>query len=166
MQRHWYALYVKSRHEFLTYNELMKKGIIAYLPYVKKLRQWKDRKKYVNFPLFPGYLFVHIEPVQKQFLSVVKTPGVVRLLSYRPGYPIAVSSDEINSLKIMLESGRKIDIFPHLKEGMQVRVRRGPLKGAVGTLLRKEEDYMIFVNIELLGRSVGVRIYSDDVESA
>ena len=58
VNRKWYALYVKSRHEYVTQGELVQKGIDTFLPSVKKLRQWKDRKKSVDFPLFPGYLFV------------------------------------------------------------------------------------------------------------
>ena len=164
MENSWYALYVKSRHEFITNRELNKKGITTYLPSVKKLRQWKDRKKYVDFPLFPGYIFVNVKPSNDQFLNVVRTPGAVRLLASRPGYPMPISREEIDSLKILVSSGNSLDIYPHLKEGMTVRVRRGPLSGAIGTLVKKEDNYMIFVNIQLLGRSVGVRVYADDLE--
>ncbi|MCL4490492.1 MAG: UpxY family transcription antiterminator [Nitrospirae bacterium] len=162
----WYALYVKSRHEFVTQGELVRKGISTYLPAVKKSRQWKDRKKFVDFPLFPGYCFVHIKPDPEDFISVLKTRGVVTLLSAKPGCPTPVSPEEINSLRLLVESGREFDIYPHLKEGARVRVKRGPLKGAEGTLEKKEEQYMLLVSIKLLGRSVGVNICADDIEAA
>lgn len=160
----WYALYVKSRHEFVTQNELRRKGISTYLPAVRKFRQWKDRKKMVEFPLFPGYCFVHIRSIPEDFLSVLKTRGVVTLLSAKPGCPTPVPSEEIDSLKLLVESGKDLDIYPHLKEGARVRIRRGPLKGAEGILEKKGDRYMFLVSIKLLGRSVGVNIYADDIE--
>jgi len=161
----WYALYVKSRHEFVTESELRRKGIEVYLPAVKRLRWWKDRRKIIDFPLFPGYLFVHIQKRPEEFLNVLKTKSVVTLLSSDPGCPTSVSSEEIESLKLLIESGKELDIYPHLKEGTRVRVKRGPLKNAEGILKKKEDQYMLLVNIELLGRSVGVKIYADDVEA-
>ena len=161
----WYALYVKSRHEFVTESELRRKGIEVYLPAVKRLRWWKDRRKIIDFPLFPGYLFVYIQKRPEEFLNVLKTKSVVTLLSSDPGCPTSVSSEEIESLKLLIESGKELDIYPHLKEGTRVRVKRGPLKNAEGILKKKEDQYMLLVNIELLGRSVGVKIYADDVEA-
>jgi len=161
----WYALYVKSRHEFVACNELMKKGIETYLPTVKRLRQWKDRRKFVDFPLFPGYLFVHICAAPEIFLDVLKTRGVVNFISQKPGHPAPVSPEEINSLKLLIQSGKEFDVHPFLKEGTRVRVRRGPLRGAEGVLMKKGDQYLFHVNIDLLGRSVGVKIYADDLEA-
>ncbi|HEC97223.1 MAG TPA: UpxY family transcription antiterminator [Nitrospirae bacterium] len=162
----WYVLYVKSRHEFVVHNELLKKGVESYLPSVKRLRQWKDRRTFVDFPLFPGYLFVHICADPGTFLSVLKTKGVVSFISLTPDYPAPVSPEEINSLKLLIQSGKEFDVHPFLKEGTRVRVRSGPLKGAEGVLRNKEDQYIFHVNIELLGRSVGVKIYADELEAA
>lgn len=162
----WFALYVKSRHEFVTNGELQKKGIETFLPSVKISRQWKDRRKLIDFPLFPGYLFVHIYPNPEEFINVFKTRGAVKFISAGQGYPTPVPLEEIRSLKLVNESGKELDIYPHIKEGTWVRVRRGPLKGAEGILNKKEDQYMFMVNIKLLGRSVGLKIYADDIENA
>ncbi len=162
----WYVLYVKSRHEFSTCDELLKKGVEAYVPAVRRLRQWKDRRKFVDFPLFPGYVFVRISGTPEAFLGVLKTRGVVRFVSLRPGVPTPVPAGEVNSLKLLIKSGEDFDIHPEIKEGSRVRVRRGPLRGAEGVLKSKENQHTFFVNIELLGRSVGVRVYADDLEAA
>ncbi|HAM53360.1 MAG TPA: hypothetical protein DCP92_22695, partial [Nitrospiraceae bacterium] len=69
----WYALYVKSRHEFLTHGDLVRKGIETFLPASRRLRQWKDRKKWIDFAIFPGYLFVHVSPQPEALLTVLKT---------------------------------------------------------------------------------------------
>jgi transcription antitermination factor NusG len=163
--KNWYVLYVKSRHEFVTNNELIKKDIETFLPAVKRLRQWKDRKRWIDFPLFPGYLFINIQPWPESFLSVLKTRGAINLLSTEPGHPTSVSSDEISSLQLLIESGRDIDIYPELKEGTRVRVKRGPLQGAEGTLEKRQDQYMLLINIELLGRCIGVKMYADDIEA-
>lgn len=162
----WYAVYVKSRHEFMVATELGRKGIEAYLPSVKKLRQWKDRKKLVEFPLFPGYLFIHVSPRPEEFVNALRTNGVVTLLSNVAGYPTPVPAAEIGSLRLLVEGGEELDIYPHIKKGAKVRIRKGPLAGAEGTLETKEGMHMFRVNIEILGRSVGVKIYADDVEAA
>ena len=162
----WYALYVKSRHEFVTQGELSRKQITTFLPSVKKTRQWKDRKKFIQFPLFPGYVFVYIQAKPDEFTNVLKTRGAVHLLSTETGYPTPVSSEEINSLKLILESGQAIDIYPNLKKGTSVRVKRGPLAGAEGIISNKVDQYIFVVNIDMLGRSIGVRISADDIESA
>ena len=119
----------------------------------------------VESPLFPGYLFINIEPWHESFLSVLKTRGAINLLSAEPGYPTPVSPDEISSLQLLIESGRDFDIYPELKEGTNVRVKRGPLQGAVGTLVERHDQHLFLVNVELLGRSIGVKIYADDLEA-
>jgi transcriptional antiterminator NusG len=161
----WYALYVKSRHEFVTNNELRKKGIESYLPAVTRLRRWKDRKKLIDIPLFPGYLFVFVDPNPEAFLDVLKTRGAVNFVALDPGYPTPLSPEEIESLKIMLESGREVNLYPSFKEGTSVRVKRGSLKGAEGVLKKMESHYVFHVNIDILGRSVGVKLWADDIET-
>ncbi len=161
----WYALSVKSRHEYITQAELIRKNINNFLPSVSRMRQWKDRKKLVTFPFFPGYLFVYIKPYTDERIRVLKTRGAVSLISLEPGQPTPVPEEEIDSLRILVESGQEIDVFPHIKEGARVRVKKGPLTGAIGTLLSKEDKHIFVVNIDILGRSVGVKICADDIEA-
>ena len=165
-ERNWYALHVKSRHEFVTDGELKKKGIENYLPLVTQLRQWKDRKKSLKLPLFPGYIFVHSSTEPEALYNVLRTRGVVNFVSLIPGHPSPVPPEELASLRLLLESGRELDLYPNLHVGMMVRVRRGPLSGAVGVLKSKGADYMFHINIEILGRSVGVKLDADDLEAA
>jgi transcription elongation factor/antiterminator RfaH len=161
----WFALYVKSRHEFITNKELLKKGFETFLPSVKKLRYWKDRKKFIDFPLFPGYLFVNIYPEAEEFLKVLKTRGVVTFVSLADR-PTSVEPEEISSLKVLIESGKDLDIYPNIREGTLVRIKRGVLKGAEGVLEKKGDQYIFQVNIRILGRSVSVKIPADDIECA
>jgi transcription antitermination factor NusG len=164
--RNWYALYVKSRHEFTVESELRRKEVDTFLPSVRLARQWKDRKKFIDFPLFPGYLFVYIRERPEEYVNVLRTRGAVRIVSSEAGCPTPVSSEEIDSLRLIIESGQSVDIYTHLSEGTPVRVRRGPLTGAEGFIVKKLDQYIFVVNVDILGRSVGVKIYADDIESA
>ncbi|MGC1453906.1 MAG: UpxY family transcription antiterminator [Nitrospirota bacterium] len=166
MTENWYALRVRSRHEFVSAEELTRKNIETFLPSVSRERQWKDRKKIVNFPLFPGYLFVHLKPQPDAFLNVLKTRGSVSFISLEPGQPTSVLPEEIISLRAMLKSGEQLDVFPAFKEGTAVRVKHGPLSGIVGILAKREGRQMFLINIDILGRSVGLKICAEDVELA
>jgi transcriptional antiterminator NusG len=162
--KNWYALYVKSRHEFIVFNGLIRKEIEAFLPSTKRFSQWRDRRKLVEFPLFPGYIFVHIQPNPEEFLNVLKSGGVLSFVSLTPGYPTPVPPSEVTSLKLVVDSGKELNIYSSLKAGSLVRVKRGPLKYAEGILTQKDNQYMFSVNIKLLGRSIGVKIHADDLE--
>ena len=162
----WYVVYVRSRHEFVVHDELLRKDIEALLPSVKKSSQWKDRRKMIEYPVFPGYVFVKVPAYPGAFLSVLKTRGVVAFVSLESPTPTPVDPDEIASLRLLIGSGENIEIYPHLKEGTRVRIKNGALRNAEGVLSKKDNDYLFSVNVELLGRSVAVKICAEDVESA
>jgi transcriptional antiterminator NusG len=163
--QNWYVVYVKSRQEFVTAADLMQKNIVVFLPTFKKVNQWKDRRKLVEYPLFPGYLFVQLSDTPGAYLEVLKTRGVVTFVSLEPGTPTPVDSAEMTSLRLLLESGKEIDVRPGLQEGTRVRLTNGPLVDASGILIRKENEFVFVVNIELLGRNVAVRVSPQDIEA-
>ena len=88
------------------WKRLKKSGVETFLPAVERLSRWKDRKKLINFPLFPGYIFVHMNKIYEAMLTVLKTRGVVRFLGIVPGEPEPVSEDQIISLKSLLKTQR------------------------------------------------------------
>ncbi|HAK89671.1 MAG TPA: antitermination protein NusG [Nitrospiraceae bacterium] len=162
---YWYAIHVRSRHEFKVLDRLTKAGIDAFLPAVERLSRWKDRKKLISFPLFPGYLFVHIRKMYEDMLTVLKTHGVVRFISLIPGEPEAVPDDQIISLKIVLENKETVDPYPYLKEGQKVRIRKGPLAGAHGLLVKRESQHMLVLSVDILQQGISVKVDASDVET-
>lgn len=166
MGSNWYALWVKSRHEFIARDDLMSKGVETFLPSVKRLQQWRDRKKNVEFPVFPGYLFVSLERSAQEFQRVIKARGTVALVCLEPGHPTPIVPEEIRALQAVLASGQPFDVYPQFQEGARVTIRRGPLQGAVGVLMKKEDQHLFCVNVEILGRSVGLKICPDDIAQA
>ncbi len=161
-----YCIYVKSRHEFKVFERLTKAGIEAFLPAVERLRKWKDRKKLVKFPLFPGYLFVCLEKSYELMVNVLKTPGVVTFIKNSSGQPEPVPEEQIIPLRKAIENGKEIDPYPYLKEGQQVRIKSGPLAGAKGILKKKEKQHYFIISIHMLQRSVSVKIDASEIELA
>jgi len=96
----WYAIYVRSRFEFAAETQLSRQGVQSYLPSVRKLRQWNDRKVWLNSPLFPGYLFVNVLPKPEEFVRVLRSHGVVRMLGTPQGLPVPIPTDEIRYLQM------------------------------------------------------------------
>lgn len=160
----WFALHTRARHEFQVWERLTTKGIEAFLPTVERLRKWKDRKKMINFPLFPGYLFVHIPKTAQDILSVLKTKGVVRLLGSVPGSPESIPDEQITSLKRLVESKEALDPYPYLKEGQRVRIKYGALSGVEGILVEKLGQHMLVLSIDILRQGVAVKIEASAVE--
>lgn len=159
----WYALSVRSRHEFAAAEQLRKRGFDPFLPSVTRMRRWSDRRKAVTFPLFPGYVFVHMVPCAESFLKAVSTHGSVSFVCQEPGRPTAIDPQEMDSIRRVIASGGDFDVYPYLGAGRRVEVRRGPLAGAVGIVKRKEQEQLFVVNIEILGRSLAVPIDADDL---
>jgi len=162
----WFAVYVKSRHEFQVHERLTNLDIETFLPVVERLRRWKDRKKMVTFPLFPGYLFVHIPKNYDEILTVLKARGVVKFLSKAPGEPAPVPDDQIESLQKLVNSKEPIDPYPYLQEGKRVRITGGPLAGVEGILKERRGKHLLVLSVDVLKQGASVRIEAFDTEPA
>lgn len=161
---YWYAIHVKSRHEFRALERLTSAGIEAFLPVVERLQRWKDRKKLISFPLFPGYLFVHIHKIYEEMLGVLKTQGVVRFIGMTPCEPEPVPEEQIISLKKLVESKETLDPYPYLKEGQRVRIKRGALAGVEGILAERKGQHLLVLSVDILRQGVSLKINASEVE--
>ena len=156
----WYALRTKSRHEKLVRDQLDKQGIEPLLPTVKRLSQWKDRKKEIEVPLFSGYCFVRFS--QQERLPVQKVSGVVEVVG-SGSRPEPIPDAEIEALKTLMTSVLPYDSHPYLHEGMMVEVVRGPLQGVHGILLRKEKRHRLVIGVRLIQQAAAVEIDINNV---
>jgi len=159
----WYALRTRSRHEKLVRDRLLSQGTEELLPTVKRLSQWKDRKKEIEAPLFPGYCFARF-PWQDR-LAVVKVPGVVEIVG-GGDRPESIPDGEIEALKILIANTLRYDAHPYLHEGMKVEVVRGPLEGVQGILVRKEKRHRLVIAVHLIRQAAAVEIDVSDVAPA
>jgi transcription termination/antitermination protein NusG len=157
----WFAVWTRSRHERAVFDQLTERGIEAFLPTVPRWSRWKDRKKKIDWPLFPGYCFAHIEAVGR--LSVLKCAGVVSIVSF-DGELAPVPDEEIESIRTLVHSALPYDPCPMLKTGTKVEVVHGPLKGVVGKLQRKGPNTRLVLSVDLIGRGVSVQVDAADVK--
>ena len=164
LEPQWYAVHVKSRHEFQVFERLTMKGVEAFLPTVEKQRRWKDRKKLIAFPLFPGYLFIRILKRSNEILNVLKIKGVVRLLSSVRAEPDPIPDDQITFLKKLVENKEALDPYPYLSEGQTVRIKDGPLRGVEGILVEKLGKHMLVLSVDVLRQGVALTINASEVD--
>jgi transcription termination/antitermination protein NusG len=158
--RAWFAVWTRSRHERAVFDQLSERGIEAFLPTVTRWSRWKDRKKKIDWPLFPGYCFARIEPAAR--MPVLTCAGVVSIISFN-GELAPVPDQEIASIRTLVESTLPYDPCPMLKKGMKVEVVHGPLKGVVGRLQRKGSQARLVLSVDLIGRGVSVMVDAADV---
>lgn len=157
----WYAVYTVVRHEKVIDRYLREQDINSFLPLSKSINKWKDRKKTVYTPLFPGYIFVNI--TRKQMYSVLNIPNVIRFLGNSRG-PIPVPENQIESVRQLLNSGLSYQSYPYMTEGRDVLITDGPLRGFKGQIIGKNGHFRLILCVDLIKRSVSVFIDVDQVE--
>ena len=158
----WFAIWTKSRHEQVVRTQLEQRSIEAFLPTVTKWSHWKDRKKKIDWPLFPGYCFARFDPRFR--LNVLKCGGVVNIVSI-DGEPALIPDYEIQAIRQLIESDLAYDPCPLIREGMMVEVTHGPLKGVVGRLARKNDKARLVLSVDLIGQAVSVEVDAGDVKA-
>jgi transcription antitermination factor NusG len=157
----WWALYTRHQHEKTVADILSAKGFEVFLPLYESMRRWKDRNKMLSLPLFPCYVFVR--GGMNRRLQVVTTPGVHMVLSN--GESAAIIPDaEIQAIRTTVEGPFQVEPHPFLKCGERVRVKRGPLLGVEGVLVRKKNLYRLVLSVEMVAQSIAVEIDASDVE--
>jgi transcription antitermination factor NusG len=156
----WFALWTKSRHEQVVRSQLEQKRIEAFLPTVTRWSRWKDRKKKIDWPLFPGYCFARFDPRER--LPILKCTGVVNIVSFQ-GEPAAIPKFEIDGIRTLVESDLAFDPCPLIREGMMVEVTHGPLRSVIGRLVRKNDKARLVLSVDLIGQAVSVEVDAADV---
>ena len=159
----WYAVVSRSRHEKMAAAALTNTGITVFLPVVSEMHSWSDRRKLVDVPLFPGYVFVQIPNSPEAQLRVLKTSGVVQFVGNRYG-AVSITDKEISDVRTVLAHKLGCSPHPFLQLGQRVRIRGGALDGVEGILVGRDSDSKLVITIELIRRSLAVSVYNIDVE--
>lgn len=158
----WYAIWTRSRAEKAVFDQLVRKNIETFLPTVRRISRWKDRKKEIDWPLFPGYCFARFDP--RETLPILKCVGVASIIMF-DGKPAPIEADEIAAIQRLVSTELKFDPCPFLKEGDPVEVIHGPLKGVVGRLVRKGPQAKLVLSITMINRAVAVVFDAADVRA-
>ncbi len=156
----WYAIWTRSRHEQVVREQLQTKGYETFLPTITKWSRWKDRKKKVDWPLFPGYCFVRFDGRER--LPILKCTGVVSIVSF-DNEVVPIPDAEIDAVRRVVESDLQFDPCPLIREGAMVEVVHGPLKGVVGRLIRKGAHARLMLAVDLIGQAVSVEVDAADI---
>ena len=160
----WYAVYVKSRYEKKTSKLLEDRHIETYLPLIGRLKQWSDRRKMVEEPLFKSYLFVHTD--LKDYIDIHNTPGVVRFVCFE-GKPVPVPDNQLAAVKSYIgeyDGADDLNQLSELHEGQMVEIARGQMKGLVGRLVEMLGKQRVIINIEAVGQSLPISVSRSQIE--
>lgn len=164
-QTAWFAIQTRPRFEKKVNGELQEKGVRTFLPLSTVTHHWSDRRKLVQLPIFPGYVFVRIAPSHDVRVSVLQTNGVHSFVGVR-NMGIPIPDCEIDAIQSVVEGGATVEPYPHLNIGQRVRIRGGCFDGVCGVLLTVNGDRSLIVSVNLIQRSVAMRIEGYEVEAA
>jgi transcription antitermination factor NusG len=160
----WYAVQTLPRHEKKVASELQQKQIQAYLPLFAAERKWSDRKTLIDMPLFPGYVFVKIPQDQNTRVRVLRTLGVRNFVGTR-GVGDPIPDAEIESVQAVISRGIPFSVSPFLNIGQRVRILDGSLEGVEGILTAVNGDNSLIISVELIQRSLAMRVTGFRVEA-
>jgi transcription antitermination factor NusG len=161
----WFAVQTRSRHEKKVNLGLQEKGVRTFLPLHRQKRQWTDRQQWIEMPLFSQCVFVRISATAESRVSVLRTNGVLRFAGAQ-GVGTPVPDEQIEHLRAIIR--RRIPLAPHefLKVGERVRIREGALKGIVGIIAAIRNDRSLVVSVDLIQKSIAIRIDGFEVDPA
>ncbi|MFC2096579.1 UpxY family transcription antiterminator [Bacteroidota bacterium] len=152
----WFAVYTKYLHEKKIHKHLTELNIKSYVPLEKKLRIWADRKKWIESPLFPCYVFVFVS--NKEYYNILNHPSVLRYVCFN-GSPEMIPEKQINTVRTILNSGLNYSLNNvKYKSGDQIKIRYGPLKNCCGEIINSSGDNELLIIIDKIGYSLKVKL--------
>jgi len=148
----WYVLVTRSRHEKKCELMLQKKGFEVFLPLQKVIRQWSDRKKLVDVPLFPGYLFIRYDESRRP--EVLSIPGVVRFVRYVDN-DATIPESQINAIRMAIDESIDMDVTEiQFSEGEDIQIISGPFRGLFGKIIQYKSRKKIMISIDIIGKTI------------
>jgi transcription termination/antitermination protein NusG len=161
----WYVIQARHQHEAKVELLLQRKGLEVFLPRITVRSRRRDRKRLLEVPLFPGYLFVHSSLDHQTYYEIIKQKSVVRLVGGKSGLPTPVPGEVVASINAIVDSHQPYHPWPYLRRGEKVRIMEGPLAGTVGVIVRTlDKKRRLVVAVELFQRSVAVELEEEVVE--
>lgn len=159
----WYALQTRSRHERVVTHQLQARGLSTFLPFVSEVHRWSDRRKLIETPLFPCYVFVRLVPTSEARVHVLRTDGVVRFVG-QPVEGTPIPDEQIESVRTLLSHRVPWASQPFVKMGQRVRIHGGALEGVEGFVVSGDGHDTLVVSVDAIQRSLAVRIRGYDIE--
>ncbi len=155
-EENWYVFYVSSRHELRTERLLHRDGFTTYLPIISNVKQWSDRKKKVEEPLFKSYIFVKIR--KNQIYDVLQTPSVITYVRFA-GEPAIVRQKHIDLIKELILNKTKFKLKEKtIKIGQKIKLSSGPFKGQTGTVREFRGSKKLLINLETINFTLEIEL--------
>jgi transcription antitermination factor NusG len=154
-EREWYAIYTRPQWEKKVQTEIDRLAIETFLPLHKVENVWSDRRKIIERPLFPSYLFVCANPRER--ISALCPSGVVRMVCFN-GRPAVVPREQIESVRLAVTAGRDLIDYPYLSSGEQVEIIDGSLQGVTGYVVEMRQTKYVVISVDVMNRAVAVQI--------
>jgi transcription antitermination factor NusG len=159
----WYALRTRPRHEKRVHLELQEKSIESFLPLLAESHSWSDRQQVVQVPLFPGYVFTRTQNKLEQRVRVLRTAGVIGFVGFR-GMGVPIPEEQIHAIQSIVEARVSFGPYAFLNIGQKVRIVGGSLNGIEGIISEKKGETSLVLSIELIQRSIAIRVEGFRVE--
>jgi transcription antitermination factor NusG len=161
-QSFWYAAYTKSRTEKKALERLTEAGYEAYLPILRKRRQWSDRIKWVEEPLIRSYIFIRVN--EKDYYDAINTPGLVCYVTFE-GKAAPIPEWQIDALKMLMNQGAELEVTSErFTPGEKIIVVSGTLVGMQGELVEYRGRKKVLVRLGTTGTNILVTINLDVIE--
>jgi len=152
----WFAVYTKSRAEKKVFELLTEKGIETYLPLQKQLKQWSDRKKWVEEPLFRSYIFVKI--IDGDFIEVQKTQGVVCFITFERE-KVSIPENQIEAVKKLLENNIDLELTSEeFNINDSVKIISGKLTGLQGKLVEYKGKKKVLIQVDSIAQGLLINV--------
>lgn len=163
MDKKWYVIQTKPKNEKKVFLQICQKEIEVFLPLIESVRYWSDRKKKLQIPLFPGYVFVYGDE-EERIRAISGTYGALRYIMFQKK-PAVVSEQEIQNIKISLRAPERIKIEEvNISEGDLVEIVGGLFKGLTGFITQIRGSYKVVVSIRELGASFSIQLNNSDIK--
>jgi transcription antitermination factor NusG len=160
-ERRWYAVFTVPRSEKSAVRHLDLRHIESFLPTYETVQVWKNRqRKRIIHPLFPSYLFVHIDRHERA--GVLQSPGVLQIVG-TSREPLPLQDSQIEFLRSNC-SENKLEPFRELLVGERVRIKSGTLQGVHGVLVRRNKSLRFVLTLELINQHASVEVDATDLE--
>jgi transcription antitermination factor NusG len=155
----WFACYTRARHEKRVAALLRERDIESYLPLVSRISQWKDRRREVEWPMFPSYVFARIEPAELH--RIVTLAGIAAIVRTN-GAPVLIRDEDIANVRrfaaALRRGGVAAEPVPYLEEGQWVEVCGGPLEGVRGMVVQRRTRRRVLVGLKAIGQALEVDV--------
>jgi transcription antitermination factor NusG len=159
----WFAIRTRPRHEKVVSKQLETCGIESFLPIFPQVRSWSDRRKMVQLPLFPGYVFIRTLLATRSRIRVFQVRGVVGFVGPN-NQATPIPAQQIEAVRSLMQAHIDCRPHPYLSIGQRVRIQNGALQGLEGILIRIASDQSLIVSVDLIHRSVAIRLEGYEVD--